>query len=37
MLEFCWLLVAFHLYMLQWGKRAYWRQVYITIASHEAQ
>jgi hypothetical protein len=24
---------AFHLYMLRWGERAYWRQVYIVLNS----
>lgn len=27
--------VSFHLYMLRWGQRVYWREVYRTMASHE--
>lgn len=28
--------VSFHLYMLRWGQRFYWREVYMTLASHES-
>lgn len=27
--------VSFHLYMVRWGQRAYWREVYVAIATHE--
>lgn len=32
MIPFLWILAALHLYLLQWGRRAYWRQVHVTLA-----
>lgn len=29
--------VCFHLYMLRWGQRAYWRGVYLTLAEHSSR